>query len=151
MTRLTRYDPFMKLQKDLDKLFRLPFDLPNLLEGEGEDLGVSEWYPRMDVVEKDKEILVKMDLPGMEEKNINISVEGNILTISGERKMEKKEERENYHRIERLYGEFSRSLTLPNSVEVDKINAKYKNGVLEVSLPKKEEAKPKKISIKVEK
>ncbi len=151
MTRITRYDPFMKLQKELDRLFRLPFDLPNILEGEGEDLGISEWYPRMDVVEKDKEILIKMDLPGMEEKDINISVEGNILTISGERKMEKKEENENYHRVERLYGEFSRSLTLPNSVDVNKINAKYKNGVLEVVLPKKEEAKPKKITVKVEK
>ncbi len=151
MTRITRYDPFMKLQKELDRLFRLPFDLPNILENEGEELGISEWYPRMDVVEKDKEILVKMDLPGMEEKDINISVEGNILTISGERRMEKKEDKENYHRIERLYGEFSRSLTLPNTVDVSKINAKYKNGVLEISLPKKEEAKPKKISIKVEK
>ncbi len=151
MTRITRYDPFMKLQKELDRLFRFPFDLPNILEGEGEELGISEWYPRMDVVEKDKEILIKMDLPGMEEKDINISVEGNILTISGERKMEKKEENENYHRVERLYGEFSRSLTLPNSVDVNKINAKYKNGVLEVVLPKKEEAKPKKITVKVEK
>ena len=111
---------------------------------------VSEWFPSLDVSETDSEYVVKVEVPGIDPKDIEISLMNNLLTIKGEKKQEKEEKEENYHLIERSYGSFTRSIRLPSQVQNDKINATYKNGVLKVTLPKTEEAKKKEIKIKVE-
>jgi len=107
-----------------------------------------EWAPAVDVAEAPDKVVVKAEVPGMDAKNIDISLSGDILTIKGEKKSEREEKKENYHLVERSYGSFSRSLRLPAAVEADKIEAGYKQGVLTITCPKKEEAKPKAIEIK---
>jgi HSP20 family protein len=107
-----------------------------------------EFAPAVDVKETDTQIVVKAEVPGMDPKDINISVTGEVLTIKGEKKSEREEKEENYHLVERSYGSFSRSLALPAAVDLDKIEAKYDKGVLTVTCPKKEEVKPKAIEIK---
>lgn len=111
---------------------------------------VSEWFPSLDVSETDTDYIVKVEVPGIDPKDINISLMNNLLTIKGEKKQEKEEKDENYHLIERSYGSFTRSIRLPSQVQSDKINATYKNGVLKITLPKTEEAKKKEIKIQVE-
>jgi HSP20 family protein len=113
----------------------------------GEDVG--GWYPDVDIVESKDNIEVQVDLPGMEKDDIKVSVEDSILTIKGERKAMKEEKDKNYHQIERTYGTFTRSFSLPTSVEGQKIKANYKNGVLKIDLPKAEAVKPKEIPIDV--
>jgi HSP20 family protein len=108
----------------------------------------AEFAPAVDVKESTDQIVVKAEVPGMEAKDINISVTGEVLTIKGEKKSEPEEKEENYHVVERSYGSFSRSLVLPSAVDLDKIEAKYDKGVLTVICPKKEEVKPKAIEIK---
>lgn len=108
----------------------------------------AEFAPAVDVKETDTEIVVKAEVPGMDAKDINISVTGDVLTIKGEKKSEREEKEENYHVVERSYGSFARSLALPAAVDLDKIEAKYDKGVLTVTCPKKEEVKPKSIEIK---
>jgi HSP20 family protein len=108
----------------------------------------AEWAPAVDVSETAEEVMVKAEVPGMEAKDIDISLSGDILTIKGEKKSEREETKENYHLVERSYGSFSRSLKLPTAVDVDKIEASYQNGVLTISCPKKEEVKPKSIEVK---
>ena len=112
--------------------------------------GVGEWLPSLDVSETKNDVVVKAELPGMDPKEIDISLADGILSIKGEKKQEKEEKEENYHLIERSYGSFVRSVRLPREVQSDKINASYKNGILKVTLPKSEEAKKKEIKIKVE-
>ena len=109
-----------------------------------------EWVPALDVSETDKEILVKAEVPGMEPKDIDISLVGDRLSVKGEKKEEKKEQGEDFYRMERRYGAFHRVVTLPATVDPSKVNASYKNGVLTIKLEKKEVAKPKSIEIKVE-
>jgi len=106
------------------------------------------WLPAVDVSETEDKITVKAEIPGMEAKDIDISMSGDTLTIKGEKKTEKEEKEENYHLVERSYGSFRRAMKLPASVDADKVEATYKNGVLTVILPKKEEVKPKAIEIK---
>ncbi|MEJ2052311.1 MAG: Hsp20/alpha crystallin family protein [Calditrichaceae bacterium] len=110
---------------------------------------ISSVYPMVNVEETENEYLISAELPGMEKKDINISLDNNVLSISGEKKQEEKSEGKNYHRVERSYGKFYRSFELPNTVDREKIDANYKNGVLNVSLPKAEEAKPKQIEVKI--
>ncbi len=105
--------------------------------------------PPLDVSETDDHIIVKADLPGIEVKDLDISVVGNVLTIKGEKKQEKEEKNESYHRIERVYGSFSRSITLPKAVKTEGIEAIYKDGVLKITIPKAEESRRKKIEVKV--
>jgi HSP20 family protein len=107
-----------------------------------------EWAPAVDVSETADQVVIKAEVPGMEAKDIDISLAGDVLTIKGEKKSEREEKKENYHLVERTYGSFSRSLKLPTAVDADKIEASYKQGVLTVSCPKKEEVKPKAIEIK---
>jgi len=107
------------------------------------------WSPRVDVRESDKEIVIDAELPGIEQKDIKVNVANNVLTISGERTEEKKEEKKGYSHIERHYGKFERSFGLPETVSADKISAAFKNGVLTLTLPKSEKAKPKEIGIAV--
>jgi HSP20 family protein len=109
-----------------------------------------EWLPSLDVAETKNEIVVKAEVPGMDSKDIDISLSDGLLTIKGEKKQEREEKEEDYHLVERSYGTFTRSVRLPKEVKRDKISASYKNGVLKVTLPKSEEAKQKEIKIKVE-
>lgn len=110
----------------------------------------STWLPALDVSETKNDLVVKAEVPGMDPKDIDISLSDGILTIKGEKKQEKEEKEEDYHLIERSYGAFTRSLQLPKGIQSDKIQATYKNGILKVVLPKSEEAKKKEIKIKVE-
>jgi HSP20 family protein len=111
---------------------------------------MAEWLPTLDVSETKNDYVVKAELPGIDPKDIDISITNDLITIKGEKKQEKEEKEENYHLIERSYGSFTRPVRLPGQVQSDKINATFKNGVLKVTLPKTEEAKKKEIKIKVE-
>jgi len=115
--------------------------------GEEQDLLAGSWTPSVDIYETEHEVVLTAELPGMDEKDIEIKVEDNTLTISGERRMEKEIKEENYHRIERAYGSFCRSFTLPNYVDQDKISAEYDNGILKITMPKKPELKPRKVKV----
>jgi HSP20 family protein len=115
----------------------------------GEESNLTPWAPAVDIYETENELVVKADLPDVNPQNLDIRVENNILTIRGERKFESKVNEDNYLRIERAYGSFSRSFSLANSVKTDAIKADYQNGVLTLSLPKREEAKPKQIKVTV--
>ena len=115
----------------------------------GEESNLTPWAPAVDIYETENELVIKADLPDVNPQNLDIRVENNILTIRGERKFESKVNEDNYLRVERAYGSFSRSFSLANSVKTDDIKAEYQNGVLTLSLPKREEAKPKKIKVTV--
>lgn len=145
---VTRWQPFRELTLLQDRMNRL---FENFL-GEQSDIEGSShgWAPAVDIYEDKDQIMLKADLPGMDEKDISVGVDGDRLTLKGERRMEKETKEENYHRVERAYGSFSRSFTLPSSVDMERIKAAYKNGVLEVSVPKKEEVKPKQIEISID-
>ena len=112
-----------------------------------EEVGDQIWHPTVDIKETDEELTLMVDLPGLEKKDVQLSLENNVLTIKGERRFEH-EEKENFYRLERAYGVFSRTFTLPRNVKADAVDASFKNGVLTVSLPKVEEARPKQIEIK---
>jgi HSP20 family protein len=117
--------------------------------GEKEMLTLAEWSPSVDISEDDKEYVVKAELPDVKKEDVKVNVENGVLTISGERKFEKEEKNRKYHRIERSYGNFTRSFTLPEAVKADKVNAEFKDGMLHVRLPKDESAKSKSVEIKV--
>lgn len=145
LMRLFRREyPVRTLRDELDRLFE---DFFGETTGERKS-SLARWTPRADVKEDEKAFYLKADLPGMKKDDIDISVEGNQLVISGERSFSKEEKKEDYHFVERSYGSFYRAFTLPGSVDVEGITADYDNGVLQVELPKKEEVKPKKVSIK---
>jgi len=114
-----------------------------------EDTSYSLWTPVVDIAEHDDDYVVKVELPGINKDDVKITLENNVLTIRGEKKQEKESKKENFHRIERSYGSFQRSFTLPMTVKNDKIDASYKDGILTIALPKAEEAKPKQIEVKV--
>ncbi|MBF0192576.1 MAG: Hsp20/alpha crystallin family protein [Magnetococcales bacterium] len=144
MATLINYDPFRtfrSLQSDINRLFERDLDESNGM--------MTQWPLRVDIREDEQHILIKADVPGMEQKDINVNVDNGRLTLSGERKFEDEKHQDNYHRVERAYGRFSRSFQLPNTTDVNNIQASYKNGVLEVMLPKREEAKPRAIQVKV--
>jgi HSP20 family protein len=105
------------------------------------------WNPSVDIFENDNEVVIKAELPGMSAKDIEVNLENNVLTLKGERRFEKEAKEENYHRVEREYGSFSRAFSLPTAVDGDKVAAEYKDGVLKIVLPKREETKPKPIKI----
>ncbi|HUL29511.1 MAG TPA: Hsp20/alpha crystallin family protein [Thermodesulfobacteriota bacterium] len=145
-TELTPFREFERMRRDMDRLW------DSFFEGgprrRGEERG--EWLPSLDVSETKNELIVKAEVPGMDPKEIDISLSDGVLTIKGEKKQEKEEREADYHLLERSYGAFVRSLRLPADVRGDKISASYKNGILKVALPKSEEAKKKEIKIKVE-
>ncbi len=142
--------PLMELDRFFDELWTDRFEdffrMPSLLDWS--DRPLMAWHPALDVEETDDSFIVRMDLPGMNKKDIHVSLDNNVLTIQGERKREKEEKDANYYCTERFHGSFRRSFTLPSQVDPDQIKADYKNGVLTVTLPKKEEAKARKIEIK---
>jgi len=143
---VTRYNPVRDLMTLSDRLNRM-FDDMMGLDKDTELTGT--WSPEVDIYETENAIEIKADLPGMTEKDIDVTVENNTLTIKGERKFEWEDKKENCHRIERRYGAFYRSFHLPNTVDTGKIGAEFKNGILSLTLPKREETKPKKIAVKV--
>ncbi len=146
MRTITRWEPFhgvTTLQDQINRLFNDAF------ERTGQQSNLSAWAPPVDIYETEQELVVKADLPDVDPKDLDIRVENNLLTIRGERKFEKKVNEENYLRVERSYGSFARSFTLANTVHADAIKAEYENGVLTLSIPKREEAKPKQIKVNV--
>jgi HSP20 family protein len=148
MTVLTRWEPFREvstLQDRMNRLFSEQF--ANL--GTEESLAAGSFVPAVDVYEDEHAIQLKFEVPGLDEKEIDIRLENNLLTVKGERKIEKETKEENYRRIERRYGTFTRSFTLPTTVSSESVKASYDKGVLTISLPKKEAAKPKQIKIEV--
>src|SRR3989440_833171 len=143
---VVRWDPFRDLGMLQDRMNRL-FDDAGRVWRTDEPAATTSWSPSVDIFETEGEIVVKAELPGMNREDITLHLENNVLTLRGERKFEKETKDENYHRIERSYGNFSRSFSIPATVDEEKIRADYKDGVLKIALPKKEQAKPKQIKI----
>jgi HSP20 family protein len=146
MTTIARLEPFRgfsTLQDQVNRLFNQTF------QTHGEDSALTTWAPAVDIYETPNELVVKADLPDVNEKGIDVRVENNLLTIRGERKFEKSVSEDNYLRVERTYGAFSRSFSLPNTVNAESIAAEYKNGVLTVTLPKREESIPRQVKVNV--
>jgi HSP20 family protein len=137
----TPFHEIQNFQQEMDRLFGLDFGRG------GESFLDGAWNPAVDVVQEDDRYQVRVDLPGMKRDEIDVTIHGNTLTISGEKKREAETKEENLYRSERYYGKFSRSLTLPSAVDAEKIAATYKDGVLEISIPKSEEARAKVIKI----
>ncbi|HEY6121379.1 MAG TPA: Hsp20/alpha crystallin family protein [Pyrinomonadaceae bacterium] len=142
-------DPFRLLQNRSIRLFEDPFTAFRSFPPTEENLPFTTWTPPCDIFETDKELVLKMELPEMKKEDVHVTVENNVLTLRGERKFEEKVNGENYHRVERNYGEFLRSFTLPAFVEGSKIFAEFKDGLLTVTLPKNTTAVPRQIEVKV--
>jgi HSP20 family protein len=143
---LTRWDPFRELNIMQDRMNRMFDDAGRGWRGD-EPASTTTWSPAVDIYETEGEIMVQAELPGVDRKDIALNLEKNVLTLKGERHFEKETKQENYHRIERAYGGFSRSFSIPAIVDEEKIRADYKDGILKISLPKKEQVKPKQIQI----
>jgi len=143
ITRWDTYSGLSGLQEQVNRLFESSFSR------RADNSALTSWAPAVDIFETENELVVKADLPEVNEKDIDVRVENNMLTVRGERKFEEKTEKENYLRVERTYGTFSRSFSLPNTVNNEAIKADYKNGVLTVTLPKRAESKPKQVKVNV--
>ena len=147
MTFIARWDPFREfvtLQDRMNRLFRDSFG-----EGREEGLTTTTFAPPIDVYEDEHNLTLKVEVPGIDEEDIDVRIENNTLTVHGERKFEKEEKEENYRRVERQYGSFTRTFTLPTTVDPEKVQADYDKGVLKIQLAKKAEAKPKQIKVNV--
>jgi len=142
-------DPFRLFPTSPARFINEPFTMLRSFLPTEETMPFTSWTPPCDIYETDKEIVLKMELPEMKKEDVHVTLENNVLTLRGERKFEEKVDRENYHRIERHYGEFMRSFTLPTFVEGNKILAEFKDGMLMVTLPKNEAVTPKQIEVKV--
>ena len=151
MTLLTRWEPFREFSTQQDRMNRLNriFRESYSPEGPEEALTTTNYAPPVDIYEDEHNITLKMEVPGIDEKDIDVQVVSNTLTVHGERKIEKEEKEENFRRVERQYGEFTRSFTLPSSVDPAQVSAHYDKGVLKINLAKKAEAKPKQIKVNV--
>jgi HSP20 family protein len=149
MSLLTRWEPWKELEAMERRLATLMGRPVARREGETEALTVAEWAPLVDIVEEEKEYLIKAELPEMKKEEVKVTVEKRVLSLSGERKYEKEEKGKKYHRVERAYGSFLRSFTLPEDADGGKVTAEYKDGVLKVHIPKSAQAKPKAIEVKV--
>ena len=142
---LAPFREFERMRREMDRFWDSFFERRPAKAGEE-----GEFLPSIDLAEKDNELVVKCEVPGMDPKDINISLSDGVLTIRGEKKQEREEKEADYHLVERSYGSFSRSIQLPKQVQSEKISASYKNGILKITLPKSEEAKKKEIKIKVD-
>lgn len=143
---IVRYDPFRDLrtlQEEVNRLFST--NLTRTFGDEG--IGRGAWSPSVDIYENKDQIVLEAELPGMKQEDFDLSIENNVITLRGERKFEKVDDADNYHRVERSYGSFTRSFTLPQTVSGEGAHAEYSNGVLRVTLPKREEAKSRRIEI----
>jgi HSP20 family protein len=147
---LIRWEPAREvasLQQEMNRLFSSFFDTPAPGGSNGETL--RRWVPAMDLVETEDAFVLKADLPGLDENDVKLEVEDNVLTVAGERKAEHEDKKEGYYRVERAYGAFRRSLTLPEGVDPEAVSARFSKGVLSVRIPKPENRKPRRVSIKV--
>jgi HSP20 family protein len=144
---ITKWDPFRDLSVLQDRMNRLFDDAGRGGWRADEPAATTTWSPAVDIFETEGEIIVKAELPGVDRKDIALNLENNVLTLKGERRFEKETKEENYHRIERAYGAFSRAFSIPTTVDEEKIRADYRDGILKIALPKKEQAKPKQIRI----
>ncbi len=149
MNALTRWDPFKELDELQNRLAMVFGRAPVRKDGKEEAMTVAEWAPLVDIVEEDKEYLIKAELPEVKKEDVKVTVQDEVLTVTGERKFEKEEKGRKYHRIERAYGSFTRSFTLPEDADAEKVAAEFKDGVLKVHLPKSEKAKPKSVEVKI--
>jgi HSP20 family protein len=143
---IMRYDPFRDLrtlQEEVNRLFST--NMSRAFDDEG--IGRGAWAPSVDIYENKDHIVLEAELPGMKQEDFDLSIENNVLTLRGERKFEKTDENDNYHRVERSYGAFTRSFTLPQTVSPEGATAEYNNGVLRVTLPKREETKARRIQV----
>lgn len=146
----TTLDPFKELEEMERRLSTLFGRAPARTNGDKrEALTVTEWTPLVDIVEDEKEYLIKAELPELKKEDVKVTVQDDVLTLSGERKYEKEEKGKKYHRVERAYGSFERSFTLPDDADGAKVSAEFKDGVLKIHLPKSEKAKPKAIAVKI--
>jgi len=148
MTVITRWDPFREfttVQDRLNRLFRESYGP----EGREESLITGGFAPPVDVYEDEHNVTLKIEVPGIDEKDMDVRIENNVLTVHGERKFEKEEKEENFRRVERQYGSFTRTFTLPTTVDAEKVSANNDKGILKIVLPKKAEAKPKQVKVNV--
>ncbi len=151
MTLLTRWEPFRDfsiMQDRMNRMNRLSRESYSP-EGPEEALTTTSFAPPVDIYEDEHSITLKLEVPGIDEKDIDVRIENNTLTVHGERKIEKEEKEENFRRVERQYGSFTRSFTLPSSIDPEQVSANYENGVLKIKLAKKAEAKAKQIKVNV--
>ena len=149
MNALTRWDPFQEmdeLQKRLTSIFGLS---PQRKVNGKEDMTVSQWLPLVDITEDHKEYLIKVELPEVKREDVKVTVENGVLAICGQRRFEKEEKERKYHRVERAYGSFTRSFTVPDDADESQVSAEFKDGLLSVRLAKSEKARPKSIEVKV--
>lgn len=151
LSKLTRWDPIREMTEIQNRFANLMGRAPlQLQENSGEEaLMTTEWVPAVDIAEDNKEYVIKAELPDVRREEVKVSVENGLLTISGERKFEKEEKDKKYHRVERAYGYFSRSFSLPDAADAEQVKAEYKDGVLHVHVPKSESKKAKRIEVKV--
>ncbi len=147
---IVKWDPFrdiMTLRERMDNLFE---DSISRMRGTGENMSYSTWSPAVDIYETSDNLVIKAEIPGADKDDISVEIKDNSLYLKGERKLEKDVKEENYHRMERSYGSFHRVFSLPTTVDQEKIKANFKNGVLEITIPKEEKAKPKQITVDLE-
>jgi HSP20 family protein len=148
---LVRWEPVRELnslQSEVNRLFNTFFDSPTSTGSAGNG-GVRRWLPAMDLVETEDHFVLRADLPGLSEEDVTIELEDDVLTLAGERKTEHEDKREGFYRVERSFGQFRRTLTLPDGVDAERIEAKFDKGVLEVRIPKPEQRKPRRVAIQV--
>lgn len=144
---LVKWNPWREIEDMFDRYDRA-VGLPRI--GTQEVMTSGDWSPRVDIVENDNEFLIKAEIPEVKKEDVKVSVDNGVLTLKGERKLEKEEKGKKFHRVERYYGSFTRSFTLPENVDESKIKATFKDGMLNLQVPKTEKAKPKAIDVKVE-
>jgi HSP20 family protein len=144
---IIRWDPFKDMVTLREKMNRMFEDVFTGRTEEGKDRASSTWAPSVDIFETEKELVLTAEIPGVDEKDIEIKIEDNTLSLKGERKFEKETKEENYHRIERSYGSFFRAFALPHTIDPEKIQATHENGVLKITMPKREERQPRKVKI----
>ena len=144
--KLTKWDPFREMENVFDQYARA-LSLPR--RGSQETITAGDWAPRVDIGETDKEFSIKAEIPEVKKEDVKVTVDNGVLTIRGERKQEKEEKDKKFHRVERFYGSFMRSFTLPENVDESKIDASFKDGMLNLTIPKTEATKPKAIDVKI--
>ncbi len=144
--KLTKWDPFREMENMFDRYTKV-LNWPRV--GSQEMMTTDDWAPRVDIAETDKEFIINAEIPDVKKEDVKVMVDNGILTIRGQRKQEKEEMGKKFHRVERFYGSFSRSFTLPNNVDESKIEASFKDGMLNLTVPKIEETKPKAIDVKI--
>ena len=146
---VVRWDPFRELEEMSERLNRV-FARPGTNRQNGKEaLTVADWIPHVDISEADQQYEITAELPGLKKEEVKITLQAGVLTLQGERKQEKEEKGARYHRVERSYGSFVRSFTMPDVIDEEKVSAEFKDGVLHIRLPKSEKAKPKAIDVKV--